>query len=120
MYIYVTARKCPVNAYYFISLGEYVILDGDHEISLVECQYSHQNLRTYICCDLVESSFIHDSKWNILRAIKPQQQSIFFSHYIKLKELKFNTIKLWIMDDNGTLIDYKRNFGCTLHIRKIK
>ena len=117
MYIFVTARKCPVSSYYFISLAEYITLEGEHEMSLVETQYSHQNLRIYVCCDLVEPSFYHESRWNILRSMRPQS-SIIHPYYVKLKQLKFNNIKLWIMDDNGFLLDYKKNFACTLHIRK--
>ncbi len=95
------------------------------EISL-SLDFSPKSSRLYLCCDLLEDSYVRDSLLPILRNVEvgsryKKYKLIEYARpvYVKTKSTSFQSIRLYLRDDNLNPVTFTSNdLHCVLHFKR--
>ena len=92
-------------------------LTGYWEFSLVD--FSKTESPIYMMCDLVDYSYINDSKVQLLDYVTPSN-TFHHPNYIKLMHKRFSSINIDIKNsiNSDTIPQFKEDITCKLHFRR--
>jgi hypothetical protein len=92
-------------------------LTGYWEVALVD--FSKTESPIYMMCDLVDYSYINDSKVQLLDYVTPSN-TFHHPNYIKLMHKRFSSINIDIKNsiNSDTIPQFKEDITCKLHFRR--
>ena len=107
---------------FVIHLAKPVHLEGQWECGLMQYQFnSTVDKPFYVCCDLVQESFVGDHKQSVLRRIRLKNVQFANVIYLPLKVHDFNSIRVYLRSwKDKEPRGIKGQSFCTLHFRRVK
>ena len=95
------------------------------ELSLT-LDFKPKNIRLYLCCDLVEDSYVFYSLLPVLRNVevhtlykKYKTKEYLNPTYIKVKSKNFQKIRLYLVDQQLKPVQFMSNdLPCVIHLMK--
>ena len=135
-YLYLTSKDCqnirknnnPSD--FYIQFPKSYTLEGRWTCALTEisltCDFTPQSKRLYLCCDLVEQTYVRNTQISILRNIEvgtryKKLQAVEYTHpiYVPVAANHFNTLNLYLRDEDLYPVEFKSNdLHCVLHFKK--
>lgn len=109
------------NVDFRYNFQETMELKGAWCCALVEIVLSQRENPVTICCDVISHCYINDKKLPVLRRIMKKVQYQEFAHkqYIPVISQRFNSIRIFILNDSGELLPVSSGrVKCTLHFKK--
>ena len=113
-----------------IQLPKSYQLEGSWTCALIdlslECDFSPRSKRLYLCCDLVEESYVRDTLAPVLRNIevnsrykKLKTELFTLPLYVPIKTRHLHSLKLEILDENLKPVVFKTNdLHCVIHFKQ--
>lgn len=96
-------------------------LEGEWECGLIQFQYAASLEKPFfVCCDLVNESYVGDIKLPILRRVRLRNTQFNQVIYSTLKKRDFNSIRIYMKtwrNKPGTMVRGKTYY--TLHFRRV-
>jgi hypothetical protein len=123
-------RKKNSPSDFWIQFPKVFSFEGDWVCGLREisftCDFTPKTSRLYLCCDIVEESYVRGTLLPVLRNLEVQShyQKLKFEDftsplYIRIKAVNLNTIRLYMVDEYLNPLEFKSNdLHCVLHLRK--
>lgn len=95
------------------------------EISFTS-NFTPKSSRLYLCCDIVEESYVRETSLPVLRNIEIQSRykklkaSEFSSPtYVPVKVTNLNTIRLYLLDEHLNQVEFQSSdLHCVLHLKR--
>lgn len=129
-YLYVSCQDSNLESDhagdFSLILPKTYYMEGEWECALTEltmlAKSEMENLRFYICCDIVEESYAKGILFPVLRTIGVNQSYVdlefAYPYYLKIKQSKMSRIRMSIRGDGLQPIRFKADhLHCTLHFR---
>ena len=126
----IDVRKNNDPSEFYIELPKPYALQGYWDCGLTEIsfttKFTPRSKRLYLCCDLVEESYVNDTLRPILRNVEVQSRygklkSIEFVRplYVKIRSQHFQKVRLYLLDESLLPVQFETNdLHCVLHLRK--
>ena len=115
---------------FFIQFPKSYELDGGWVCALTQisltCNFTPRSKRLYMCCDLVQESYVRDTLLPVLRNIeietrykKLQTKEYINPAYVPVTVNHFNSIHISLRDQDLNPIDFTTNdLHCVVHFKK--
>lgn len=115
---------------FWIQLPKPYLLEGDWVCSLKEISltldFKPKSARLYLCCDLVEDSYVFNTLLPVLSNVEVQSRykkfkATEYTHpaYIKVKSKNFQRIRLYLLDQELKPVQFTSNdLHCVIHLMK--
>lgn len=113
---------------FVIDLPKTFLFDGHWECAITEINFKSDferpTGRIYVCCDLIEQSYVRNTTLGVLRSVPIQddeQTDLVFNplFYMKILRQDMNRIQIFIRDEELNPCRFKSGgLYCTLHFRK--
>ena len=115
---------------FWIQLPKPYTLEGDWVCSVQELSltldFKPKSTRLYLCCDLVEDSYVFNSLLPVLRNVevhtlykKYKTKEYLHPTYIKVKSKNFQKIRLYLVDQQLKPVQFMSNdLHCVIHLKK--
>ena len=123
-------RKNNNPADFFIQFPKSYQLDGIWTCAVTDvtllCDFIPRSKRLYLCCDLVEDSYVRNTSLPILVNIEIESRYKKLQHinyssptYIPVSSNYFNSVHLFLKDEDLTPVTFKGDdIHCVLHFKK--
>lgn len=135
-YLYLSSRDSldirknnnPTDLY--IQFPKSYTLEGRWSCALTEvtltCDFTPRSKRLYICCDIVEESYVRDTLFPVLRNIEIQTrykklktEEFVNPVYVPVKVKNLSTIRLYLLDEHLNPVQFQSSdLHCVLHLKK--
>lgn len=116
---------------FWVQLPKPYLLEGDWVCALKEItltpDYKPRGSRLYLCCDLVEDTYVRNTLLPVLRNVefRPRSKSaktIEYTQcaYIKLKSTSFQRLRIYLLDQDLKTIEFSSSeeLHCLLHFKR--
>lgn len=113
---------------FIVDLPRSYRLQGQWECALTEMtfvsQFERMTHRVYVCCDLVDQSYVKETSLPLLRSIDidaDEKVDLIFNpaYYLKINRQDLNRIQIFIRDDALNPCRFKiERLYCTIHFRR--
>ena len=114
----------------WIQLPKRYTLEGQWSCALIDvsldCDFTPRSNRLYLCCDIVEDSYVRGTSLPVLRNIEvnvryKKLKTELFPHplYIPVKRTQLHLVKLYLLDNQLNPVNFKENdLHCVLHLKQ--
>ncbi len=125
----VDIRKNNDPSDFWIQLPKSYDLEGHWSCCLKEISltldFTPKSSRLYVCCDVIEDSYVRDSLLPILRNVEvgslyKKYKRIEYNRpiYVNVKSQSFQRIRLYLRDENLNPVQFSSNdLHCVLHFK---
>ena len=114
----------------FIQFPKSYELDGVWTCALTQisltCNFTPRSKRLYLCCDLIQDSYVRNTSLPVLRNIeietrykKLQTKEYVNPEYIPVTVNHFNSLHIYLRDENLNSVNFTTNdLHCVVHFKK--
>lgn len=123
-------RKNNTSSDFWIQLPKKYDLQGQWECALKEitftCDFKPKSSRLYLCCDILEESYVRETSLPVLRNIeltgrykKVKSETYINPRYVPIKVSILDTLRVVLKDENLEPVQFSTNdLHCVLHFRR--